>query len=142
MKTSSIKTYSELVSFSDFYDRFNYLKLPGIVGEETFALLRYLNQEFYHSGLWLGIKDKVIARDMGCDLGCEERPIKKGIIVHHINPITIQDVINLTPAVTDLDNLICCSSKTHRALHYGDIEQVRIEPIVRTPNDMCPWRNN
>lgn len=140
MKTTSIKSYSELIKFDDFYDRFNYLKIPGVVGEPTFDLLRYLNQEFYHSKLWRGIKDRVIERDNGCDLGCEERPIQHGIIIHHMNPITVEDVLNLTPAVTDLDNLICCSAQTHRALHYGDIEQVRIEPVQRTPNDTCPWR--
>jgi len=142
MTKASIKSYSELITFEDFYDRFNYLKLPGIVGEPTFDLMRYLNQEFYHSKTWRGLKDQIIARDMGCDLGCEERPIRDRVVLHHINPITVEDVLNMAPNVIDPENLICCSSRTHRAIHFGDIEQVRVEPIVRTPNDTCPWRMN
>lgn len=137
-----MKTYSDLQNLSSFVDRFRYLKLNGIVGEETFGLDRYLNQVFYHSDEWKAIRRKVIIRDSGCDLGIQDREIGKGdvLMIHHINPITLQDILNRDPKLFDLDNLICCSEKTHRALHYGDENLVVMDVQERSAGDTCPWK--
>ena len=136
-----MKTYSELKDLSSFIDRFQYLKLHGIVGAETFGLDRYLNQVFYRSKEWKEIRRKVIIRDNGCDLGIPDREIAKGdtLMIHHINPITLDDIIRRDPKLFDLDNLICCSEKTHRAIHYGDENLVVMDVQERRAGDTCPW---
>ncbi len=133
------RCYSELVRFSDFFDRYEYLKLMGSVGEETFGFNRYLNQHFYTSNEWRKIRRDVILRDCGCDLGVKDREIVTGLIVHHINPISVDDVVNRSPLLFDLENLVCVSELTHRAIHYGDVSLLPHDPIERKPNDTCPW---
>ena len=141
MKRSSIiKTYSELVQLPTFLGRFEYLKLSGQVGQETFGFVQYLNQSFYHSGEWRPIRDYVIARDLGCDLGVEGYEIHGRIYIHHINPITADDVKQATEFLTDPEYLICTTHNTHNAIHYGDASLLMTEPVERTPYDTCPWK--
>lgn len=135
-----IRTYSEMCDLSTFKERFYYLKLDGIVGEDTFGSKRYLNQILYKTKEWLMLRDKIIVRDNGCDLGVVGREIFGRIIVHHINPITIEDVLNRNPKVFDPNNLITCSDMTHKAIHYGDEQLLIGEPIERSKYDTCPWR--
>jgi hypothetical protein len=127
-----------------FEERFNYLRLDGKVGRETFGFDRWINQQFYHLDRdWKKVRRQVIIRDNGCDLGCEDRPIPNGvrIIIHHINPITMEDVKNRNSILFDLDNLITTMDSTHNAIHYGDESLLLMsKPIVRHPNDTCPWR--
>lgn len=137
----SIKTYSELITLPTFEERFKYLKLNGTVGADTFGHNRYLNQILYSSYEWKKkIRRNIVVRDNGCDLGCEGFCIYGQIIIHHINPITIEDVIERKPKVFDPENLICVSHNTHNAIHYSD-EKILIQaPNERTKNDTCPWR--
>ena len=137
-----IKTYSELIKLDSFDSRFKYLKLDGIVGKETFGFDRYLNQSFYRTNEWRKVRDHVIIRDNACDLGIEDREIPNGlkIIVHHINPITVDDIINKEPWLMDPEFLITTIKLTHDAIHYGDESILMGEPIMRKPNDTCPWR--
>lgn len=138
---SNIKTYSELITFETFEERYEYLRLDGVVGEETFGFDRYLNQEFYQrSQEWKRIRDLVIIRDQGCDLGIDGREIHGKIIVHHMNPITKDDLLNRTPFLLDPEYLICTLKSTHDAIHYGDENLLMKGPIERKPNDTCPWR--
>ena len=138
---SNIKTYSELITFETFEERYEYLRLDGVVGEETFGFDRYLNQEFYQrSQEWKHIRDLVIIRDQGCDLGIDGREIRGKIIVHHMNPITKDDLLNRTPFLLDPEYLICTLKSTHDAIHYGDENLLMKGPIERKPNDTCPWR--
>ena len=137
----NIKTYSELITLPTFEERYRYLKLGGIVGEETFGFDRYLNQVFYKSNEWLDVRDYVIIRDKGCDLGMEDREIQGKIIVHHMNPITKEDILNRSKNLLDPENLICTVKNTHDAIHYGDESLLIIAPIERTKNDTCPWRH-
>lgn len=134
------KTYSELIEFSTFKERFNYLVLNGKVGELTFNGHRYLNQRLYQCPEWESIRRQVIIRDKGCDLACEGYEISGSILVHHINPITIADVVERRRCVFDLENLISTSFNTHNAIHYGDDELIIKEPVIRTKNDTCLWR--
>ena len=134
------KSYSELINFPTFLERFEYLQFKEPVGKDTFGIHRYLNQNFYTSKEWRSLRDQVIVRDLGCDLGIEDRPIYGNVYIHHINPITIEDLNNRTEKLMSLENLICCSFETHNAIHFGDVEQVKKELIVRKPNDTCPWR--
>jgi hypothetical protein len=135
------RTYSELIQLETFLERFNYLKLNGSVGEETFGYARYLNQQLYHSLQWKKVKREVIIRDEGCDLAIQDRQIRDRIYIHHLNPITEQDIINNSKKIFDLENLVCVSKATHDAIHYGDQNLlIPSEPIVRTKNDTCPWR--
>lgn len=129
-----------MCDLSTFKERFYYLKLDGIVGEDTFGSKRYLNQILYKTKEWLMLRDKIIVRDNGCDLGVVGREIFGRIIVHHINPITIEDVLNRNPKVFDPNNLITCSDMTHKAIHYGDEQLLIGEPIERSKYDTCPWR--
>lgn len=139
MKT--IKTYSELIELPTFEERYNYLKLNGRVGEETFGFDRYINQRFYQKDEeWLRVRDYVIFRDNGCDLGIEGRDIHGKIIVHHMNPITKEDIIKRTKYLLDPEYLICTVKNTHDAIHYGDENLLIKDPIKRTKNDTCPWR--
>lgn len=134
------KTYSELSKFGTFKERFDYLKLGGFVGEETFGFDRYLNQVLYTSYEWRKIRNQVILRDNGNDLGLDGYPIRGKILIHHINPITLEDIEMRSPTLFRLDNLISTSLMTHNAIHYGDESLLPQEPIERRPNDTCPWR--
>lgn len=138
--SDDIKSYSTVILLPTLEERFNYLKLSGKVGAETFGYDRYLNQILYHDPEWRRIRNDVIIRDNGCDLGVEDYEIKGRILVHHINPITIDDVKLRRYCVFDLDNLICTSHDTHNAIHYGDVNLLPKNPIERKPNDTCPWR--
>jgi len=135
------RSYLELITLPTFEERFNYLKLCGRPSEVTFGRNRNLNQMLYHSPQWKTIRQKVIIRDNGCDLGIAERPLSKSALVHHLNPITIEQVTNHDPAVFDLNNLITVSLQTHNAIHYGALERLTpTSPIERKPNDQIPWR--
>ena len=135
-----IRTYSELIQLPTFEERFKYLQLSGFVGKETFGFDRYLNQNFYRSAEWRRIRNKVIIRDNGCDLGIEDRQIGSKIIIHHMNPINDSDILNLTSILLNPEYLICVSHNTHNAIHYGDENLLMKDPIVRTKNDTCPWK--
>jgi hypothetical protein len=136
-----IRTYSELITIPSFIERYRYLRLGGRVGEQTFGFDRYLNQVFYSSDPeWLAVRRKVILRDNGCDLGIEDREIFNRIIVHHMNPITKEDLIYRTKFLLDPEYLISTIKNTHDAIHYGDESLLLAEPIIRTKNDTCPWR--
>lgn len=138
----NIKTYSELITLPTFIERFEYLKLGGVVGKDTFGFDRYLNQTLYKTKEWLSVRDFVIVRDRGCDLGIEDRQIPNGvkILVHHMNPIMIDDILNRSKFVFDPEYLISTVMNTHNAIHYGDINLLVTEPIERTPYDTCPWK--
>lgn len=135
-----IKTYRELSRINDFYERFEYLKLRGAVGESTFGWHRYINQMLYRSKRWKSTRDKVIIRDEGCDLGIPGFEIYDKILIHHMNPITIEDVEEDLDCVYDLDGLICVSFNTHNAIHFGDRGLLPKLPIERRPGDTCPWK--
>lgn len=137
----SIRTYSELISLPTFEERFQYLRLDGKVGEDTFGYDRYLNQVFYRSARWKAVRNEVILRDNGCDLGIIGRDIYKHIIVHHMNPLMLRDITEETEFLLDPEYLICTTHRTHNAIHYGDEELLLKEPIVRKKNDTCPWRH-
>lgn len=139
-----IKTYSEIITIPTFEGRYKYLKIGGRVGEETFGFDRYINQEFYTSKEWFDIRDYVIVRDMGCDLAIEEREIPNGvrIFVHHMNPITVEDILNRSEFLLDPEYLISTIDNTHKAIHYGDASILLQDPIERTPYDTCPWKQN
>ena len=136
-----IRTYSELITLPTFEERFEYLKLNGSVGKITFGYDRYLNQILYSSGEWKDFRVDIIARDNGCDLACEGFEVNKGIIVHHINPITVEDVVNRNPKVFDPENVISTSSNTHRAIHYSNKDLLILAPIERSKNDTCSWKH-
>lgn len=137
-----LRTYTELSKLNTFKERFNYLKIDGKVGDETFGYDRYLNQMLYKTKEWRDIRNYVITRDCGCDLGILDREIiDELIMIHHMNPITKEDILNRNPIVFDPEYLITTIFKTHQAIHYGDESLLYdSEPIVRTPNDMCPWK--
>lgn len=140
MKTTIYKTYSELIKIPTFEDRFKYLSLSGKVGEATFGGHRYLNQMLYKMDEWKSTRREVILRDNGSDLGHEDHPITGSIYIHHINPITIDDILEQRPCVFDLENLISTSFRTHNGIHYGNEEVLPKGLVVRTKNDTCPWR--
>lgn len=137
----TIKTYSELKLIPTFEGRYRYLKLGGKVGEDTFGFDRYLNQTFYKSSKWKEIRDFVIIRDNGCDLGIEGRDIRDRIIVHHMNPISKEDILKENHFLLDPEFLICTVKNTHDAIHYGDESLLVISPIERFKNDTCPWKH-
>ena len=139
---TSIRTYSELITLPTFEERYEYLRLGGKVGEETFGFDRYLNQIFYKSKEWLRVRDEVIVRDMGCDLAMLDREIFGRVFVHHMNPLNMKDIINRSDYLLNPEYLICTSKNTHDAIHYGDISILLLAPIERTRNDTCPWRRN
>lgn len=136
----SIKTYSELILLPTFEERFEYLQLNGTVGRETFGFDRYLNQTFYRSAAWKRVRDEVIIRDNGCDLGIEDRIIGNKIYIHHMNPITDKDIIDRTDILLNPEFLICVSHNTHNAIHYGDENLLMRLPMARTRHDTCPWK--
>ena len=145
MVISMIRTYSELIKRESFLDRYRYLRLGGKIGEETFGFDRYLNQQFYMSQEWKTVRNHVIIRDTGnnkyCqDLGVDGYDIYGHIIVHHMNPLTMEDLIRKTKYLLDPEYLICTVKNTHDAIHYGNEDLLITSPIVRTRNDTCPWR--
>ena len=127
--------------FQTFKERYKYLRLRGFVGEETFGYDRYLNQVFYKSKEWMDIRNYVIIRDNGCDLGIPGHEIHGRILIHHMNPITKEDILNRSEFLLDPEYLISTIKLTHDAIHYGDENLLMDEPIVRTKNDTCPWRH-
>lgn len=134
------KSYSELIKIETFEDRFEYLRLTGLVGETTFGGHRYLNQKLYQTDKWKRTRREVILRDNGCDLAHEDYPINGSIYIHHINPISIDDIMEERPCVFDLNNLISTSFKTHNAIHYGSKDLLPRGLTVRKKNDTCLWR--
>lgn len=141
MTKMSIKTYSELMRLHTFEDRFNYLSLKGSVGEDTFGFDRYLNQAFYRSAEWKRVRDQVIIRDNGCDMGIEDAPIFGRVYIHHMNPLTREDIINSTDYLLNPEYLICVSHDTHNAIHYGSFDILPSKSFVeRSPNDTTPWK--
>ena len=138
---TNIKTYSELVTFPTFEERFKYLQLNGQVGESTFGFDRYMNQVFYRSQKWKSIRDFVIIRDCGCDLGVDGYDIHGKIIIHHMNPLSMRDIETESDFLLNPDFLICTTHNTHNAIHYGDENLLVTAPIERTKNDTCPWRH-
>lgn len=139
--TMSIKRYSELITIPTYEERFQYLQLKGAVGKDTFGYDRYLNQILYNSPEWKRLRNQIIIRDNGCDLGCEGYEIYGRVLIHHMNPITVEDVVSRNPIVFDPENLICVSHNTHNAIHYGDESLLILAPVERTKNDTCPWRH-
>ena len=137
-----IKTYSELSQLETYEERFEYLSLSGQVGQDTFGFDRYLNQQLYKSKEWRRVRNIVILRDMGCDLGMEDYDIFGTIYVHHMNPITTEDITNYSEYLLNPEYLICVTLDTHNAIHYGTNDYINRNRIVtRTPNDHCPWKN-
>lgn len=135
-----IRTYSELITLPTFEERYRYLKLSGRVGEDTFGFDRYLNQIFYTSNEWRDVRDFVIVRDGGCDLGMPDREIFGKILVHHMNPIRQEDILRRSKWLLDPEYLICTIKNTHDAIHYGDESLLILAPTERQKNDTCPWR--
>lgn len=140
MIVKNIKTYSELVKLSSFKERYNYLKLNGAVGKETFGFDRFINQNFYRSSKWKKIRDYVIIRDNGCDLGMDGYMIYGKIIIHHMNPISINDIMENSELLIDPEYLISTVHATHNAIHYGDENFIMSFPMERTKHDTCPWK--
>lgn len=138
--TTKIRSYSELCKFKTFKERYEYLRLDGVVGESTFGFDRYLNQVFYRSQKWRSIRDQVIIRDEGRDLGAEGYDIYGKVIIHHMNPITIDDIEKESDYLLNPEFLICTTHNTHNAIHYGDEGLLVTGPVVRTKNDTCPWK--
>lgn len=139
----SIRTYTELIQLPTFIERFRYLKLGGKVGEETFGWERYLNQDFYRSTEWRAFRREIVIRDHGCDLGLDGYEFAEGetIFIHHMNPIDTHDILYQTKFLMNPEYVISVRGRTHQAIHYGDESMImEFEPIVRTPNDTCPWR--
>lgn len=139
-KFMKIKSYSEMCSFSTFIERFNYLKLNGKVGIETFGFDRYLNQVLYCSQEWKRFRRQVIIRDNGCIFGLDGYNINGRLIVHHINPITLEQIEQRDPMIFSMENVVCVTHNIHEAIHYGDESLIPTDPIIRKPNDTCPWK--
>lgn len=141
MTTKIIRTYSELKQLKTFEERFKYLKLGGVVGIETFGFDRYFNQKFYTTTEWKQIRNHVIVRDLGCDLGCEDHEIfGQRIIIHHMNPIDLEDIEKKSDFLLNPEFLITTIHSTHNAIHYGDESLIITAPIERRRNDTCPWK--
>lgn len=139
--TKTIRTYSELSKLETYEERFGYLQLNGRVGQDTFGFDRYLNQQLYKSKEWKIVRDEVIIRDNGCDLGMEDYDIFGTIHVHHMNPLTSDDIVKSTDYLLNPEFLICVSIDTHNAIHYGNKEYLNRNKIAtRKPNDHCPWK--
>lgn len=135
-----IKCYRDLIKLDSFTERYHYLKLHGKVGEDTFGLDRYVNQTLYKSHKWRRTRSQIIIRDNGCDLGVEGHELDNYIVVHHMNPITLEDIEEERDIIFDPENLICCSSRTHQAIHFGDEDLLPKDFVQRRPNDTCLWR--
>lgn len=138
--TTSIKSYKELIKLKTFEERLRYLQLNANVGIETFGSGRWLNQRLYHSSLWTDVKNEIIIRDNGCDLGLEGYEIRGRIYIHHLNPITKEDVLSNSSKLYDPNNLICVSFDTHQSIHYGSECAALSQLVERRPNDTCPWK--
>lgn len=136
-----IRTYDELILLPTFEERFEYLRLDGSVGAETFGFDRYINQGFYKSDEWRSIRNFVITRDLGRDLGVEGYDINSSVYIHHMNPIMVHDIIHATDILLDPKYLISTSHRTHNAIHYGNEELLPAKPITRAKNDTCPWKH-
>ena len=136
-----VRSYSDLLGFVTFEDRFEYLRLNGEVGEELFGYARYLNQEFYHGARWRDARERVIIRDGGYDLGVPGWKIVGHIYVHHMNPVTLEQLKWDDPALYDPEYLISCSYNTHQAITWGDPKLLPQPMVIRRPNDTCPWRD-
>ena len=130
-----------MITLKTYEERFDYLKIGGRVGLETFGYDRYLNQILYNTKQWKKFRREIIIRDNACDLACEGYEINYRILVHHINPITVEDIINRKPMIFDPENAITTTHRTHNAIHYGDKNLLMLQPMERTPNDTCPWRH-
>lgn len=137
-----IKTYSELIRFKTLEERYRYLRIGGRVGEETFGFDRWMNQVFYKDPRWRDIRDEVITRDNGCDLGLEGYDIHGKIFVHHMNPVTKDDILYNFDSLLNPEFLISTSKRTHDAIHYGNEDLLPQSPVVRTRNDTCPWKHD
>lgn len=135
-----LRKYSELKRLKTFEERYEYLRIGGLVGEATFGFERFLNQQLYTSQRWRLLRNEIIIRDNGCDLGIEGRDIFDKIIIHHMNPLTREQMQNLDDSMFDPEYLICVSHNTHNAIHYGDASLLRKEYVPRRPNDTCPWK--
>lgn len=136
----TIRTYSELIKLPTFKERYEYLRLEGRVGEDTFGWDRYLNQMFYKTAEWKRIRDQIIFRDHGCDLALDGFEIHGRILIHHMNPITKSDILDRSEFLLNPEYLISTTKSTHDAIHYGDVESLHNEPVIRTRNDTCPWK--
>lgn len=135
-----IRTYSELITIPTFEERFEYLKLNGTVGEDTFGFDRYINQQFYTSPEWRAVRNDIIVRDYGCDLGIRDREIPGLVVVHHMNPIDVRDIVDVTEFLMNPEFLITTADITHKAIHYGDENLLIKDYVPRRPNDTIPWR--
>ena len=141
MMTKTIRTYKDLSKLTTFEDRFEYLRLDGQVGKDTFGFDRIFNQRFYRSREWRALRDFVIIRDNGCDLGIEGYEINgQNVLIHHINPISLDDIDKRSEFLLNPEFLICTTHQTHNAIHYGDTNTIVRGPVERTKNDTCPWR--
>ena len=139
MNQQKIRTYSELITFPTLIERFDYLKLGGFVGKETFGWDRYLNQRFYQSREWRKVRDIVIIRDHGCDLGLDGYEIRGRVYIHHMNPIEASDIVDVTDFLLNPEFLVCVSDMTHNAIHYGDTTLLPQDPVVRKLGDTKLW---
>lgn len=140
-----MKSYDELLTLKTFEERFNYLRCPGKIGDETFGYDRWLNQKLYTSQQWRNFRNRIIVRDDGCDMALADYKIPDNeiIIIHHINPITVDDIINRNPAVFDENNVVCVRDSTHKAIHYGDLTSIGVTIDLdgdRSQNDTTPWK--
>lgn len=133
------RSYKELSRIPTFEERYRYLRLQGQVGKDTFGFDRYLNQILYTSSEWKRFRREILIRDDGCDLGIPDRLIQGKVLIHHINPLTVEDVERRSPVIFDPNNVICVSHMTHQAIHYGDDNLLPKDPIIRRPGDHCPW---
>ena len=140
VEMKKIRTYSELIQINSFVERFNYLKLDGTVGRDTFGYDRYLNQILYKLPEWKRARDEVIFRDNACDLGIDGREILRGILVHHMNPITVEDIKRRNPDIFNPEFLITTMLRTHNGIHYGSVESINTGLVERRKNDTIPWR--
>ena len=134
------RTYSELIKLETFKELFEYVSLSGNVADTTFGGSRYLNQIFYKTKEWKDLRNLIIIRDNGCDLALPNRPIIGPIYIHHLNPITKDDILNRNPIIVNPENLICVSFDTHQAIHYGDFSLIDDDMVIRRANDTCPWK--
>ena len=135
-----MRTYSELCELPTFEDRFRYLQLNGVVGQDTFGFDRYLNQVFYRSPEWKRVRDMVIVRDNGCDLAMDGYDIRGRILIHHMNPVSLRDINDRNEDLLNPEYLITTTHQTHNAIHYGDESLLPRGPIERKPFDTCPWK--
>lgn len=134
------RCYTDLIQLKTFKERYDYLRLGGIVGQDTFGFDRYLNQKFYHSPEWKKIRRDVIIRDEGRDMATEGYELHGNIFIHHMNPLVPEDLINVPDYILNPEYLVCVSKRTHDAIHYGDSSLLPQLPIERKPNDTCPWK--